>query len=217
MIARAGAPLVTDDASIIESKSCQFETWANGTQGARNYWIVPACNFGGGVELSLGLADVNPQGEPGSYQTVLQAKTVFTKAADGAWSIGAVAGVGHDSGPPAAGASSTAYYAKGLLSLYLNDELEVDLNLGTSNDFGAGAIVAAGAAIQYQPLPRTTLLAEIFRDEKGAGKYQVGLRYAIVPDRFEAFASYGNRLGNPIEASWWATLGIKINTAAFLP
>ena len=43
------------------------------------------------------------------------------------------------------------------------------------------------------------------------------MRYAIVPERFEVYASYGNRLGSTSEDAWWAVAGIRINTAPFLP
>lgn len=140
---QAGAPLITDDADVIEAKSCQFEAWAWGAHGAREYWAVPACNFTGNLELSLGVGGVNPDGEPASTQFVLHGKTVFYKADDDAWSVGAVAGVGYDSRPVPPAATSTGYYAKALLTLNPVESLEVDLNLGASNDFGAGATVAA--------------------------------------------------------------------------
>lgn len=76
-------------------------------------------------------------------------------------------------------------------------------------------MASAGAAVQFALIPRATLFAEVFRDERGPGKYQVGTRYAFIPSRLEAYVSYGNRLGNA--DSWWAIAGIRINTAPFLP
>ena len=75
--AQAGAPLVTDDASVIEEESCQFEAWINSARSARDYWAAPACNFIGNIELSLGFGGINPADEPSSQQFVVQAKTVF--------------------------------------------------------------------------------------------------------------------------------------------
>ncbi|HTN48650.1 MAG TPA: hypothetical protein VMK32_04390 [Burkholderiaceae bacterium] len=71
-------------------------------------------------------------------------------------------------------------------------------------------------AVQYQVFSRATAFAELFHDEKGPGKYQVGARYAFVLKRVEAFASYGNEFASGSE-NWWATVGIRINTAVFLP
>ncbi len=213
--ALAGAPLITDDAAVIEAKSCQLESWMEAARDARAYWLVPACNFAGKVEMAIGLGGANPDGEPNSRQYALQAKTVFGQGEDGFWSVGAVGGVLRDSGPVQDGASAWSYYAKALLSLYPSDALEVDLNLGANNVYGAGATLVAGAAVQFALIPRATLFAEVFRDERGPGKYQVGTRYAFIPSRLEAYVSYGNRLGNA--DSWWAIAGIRINTAPFLP
>ncbi len=63
----AGAPLVTDDAAIVESKSCKLESWIDVSQDARAYWVVPACNFTGHFELSVGGARVNPDEAPRSF------------------------------------------------------------------------------------------------------------------------------------------------------
>ena len=139
---------------------------------------------------------MNPADSPSSVWYAIQAKTVFAQGGDGFWSVGAVGGVIRDTGPVASDASSTTYYGKALLSLYPSEALEVDLNLGGSNVFGAGATVTAGAAVQYEVLPRATLLAEIFRDERGPGKFQLGARYAFIPSRLEGYLSYGNCLGN---------------------
>ena len=74
----------------------------------------------------------------------------------------------------------------------------------------------AGAAVQYEIIGNVQLLAEAFRDEPGRAKYQVGARYVVVPDRLEAYASYGNRFNGPSD-HWFAILGIRVQTAAFLP
>ena len=216
-LARAGAPLVTDDAAIVESKSCQVESWVDLARDARAYWVVPACNFSGHFELSVGGAGISPDEVPSSIWYAGQAKTVFGQGGDGFWSVGAVAGLIHDTGEVANDASSETYYGKTLLSLYPNEVLEVDLNLGGSNVFGAGATVTAGAAVQYGVLPRATLLAEIFRDERGPGKFQVGARYAFDPTPIEAYVSYGGRLDSASGDTWWAIIGFRAYTKPFLP
>lgn len=66
-------------------------------------------------------------------------------------------------------------------------------------------------------MPRVTLLAEIFRDERGPGKFQVGARYAFDAPPIEAHVSYGNRLGSAPGDTWWVIAGIRVYTRAFLP
>jgi hypothetical protein len=92
----------------------------------------------------------------------------------------------------------------------------LDFNLGAANTYGTGTFALAGAAVQYAVARNVQLLAEAFRDEPRGTKYQVGARYIFVPDGFEAYASYGNRLdGSPDE--WSAIIGVRLQTAAFLP
>jgi len=106
--------------------------------------------------------------------------------------------------------------AKLLASWYPRTDLEFDFNLGAANVYGTGTFALAGAAIQYAVVPSLQLLAEIFRDEPGTGKYQLGLRYIVVPDRLEAYVSYGNRFNGP-SGQWSAIVGIRVQTPAFLP
>jgi hypothetical protein len=48
-VANATHPLVTDDARIVDPKSCQVESWA-----------LPACNFTSNLELAAGAARIRP-------------------------------------------------------------------------------------------------------------------------------------------------------------
>lgn len=88
--------------------------------------------------------------------------------------------------------------------------------LGAANTYGSGTFALVGAAVQCAIACSVQLLAEAFRDEPRGGKYQVGARYIFVPDRFEAYASYGNRLSGSSD-EWSVIIGIRVQTAAFLP
>ena len=97
----------------------------------------------------------------------------------------------------------------GLASWYPRDELEIDLNLGVSYLYGSGTFAVAGVALQYAPVDTLQLLGEVFRDEPGRAKFQVGLRGIVVADRFEVYVSYGNRFD---ATQWFATAGIRLQT-----
>jgi hypothetical protein len=103
-----------------------------------------------------------------------------------------------------------------LASWYPRDDLEIDLNLGAANAYGMGTFGIAGAAVQYSITSNVQLLSEVFRDEPGRAKFQVGARYHVVPDRFEAYASYGNRFAGSSD-QWFVIAGIRLQTPAFLP
>jgi len=213
---KAAQPLVTDDAAVVAPKSCQLEAWARSAHEGGEYWAQPACNFTGALELAVGGGRARPDAGQSSSLAQLQAKTVLLSLAEREWSFGMSAGAGRDIAAPHGSSAFQLYYSKALASWYPRDDLEIDLNLGAANAYGAGTFMLAGAAIQYTIVGNLQLLAEAFRNEPGRAGYQVGARYIIVPDRFEAYASYGNRL-NASADQWFAILGIRVQTAAFLP
>jgi hypothetical protein len=213
--AQAAQPLVTDDAAVVAPKTCQLEAWARSTHDGHEYWAQPACNFTGNLELAIGGARALPDVGEASSIVQLQAKTVLFPRTDGAWSFGVAAGGARDTGAPHRSSAFQVYYARALASWYPNSNLEIDLNLGAANVYRSGTFALAGAAVQYAIVTNVQLLAEAFRDEPGRGKYQVGVRWIVIPNRFEAYVSYGNRF-NGSSDQWSAIIGIRVQTAPLL-
>jgi len=209
----AGQPLVTDDAAIVAPGTCQLEAWWHPHHDGHEYWAQPACNFTGNLELAVGLARSFPDGAPTSSLIHLQAKTAGFSRDDNRWSFGIVASGDRDTGAPHGRTAFQAFNVTGLASWYPRDDLEIDLNLGASYQHGSGSFAVAGVAAQYQAIDRVQLLGEIFRDDPRRAKFQVGLRGVVVQDRFEVYASYGNRFD---AAQWFATVGIRLQTPEFL-
>ena len=212
----AAQPLVTDDAAVVAPKTCQLEAWVLSHHDGRDYVAQPACNFTGNLELSVGAGRARPNDGESTSLLQLQAKTVLFALDDRVWSFGAVGGAARDTGAPHGSSAFQAFYAKALASWYPREDLEIDLNIGAANAYGQGTFALAGAAIQYTVVTNVQLLAEAFRAEPGTPRYQVGARFIIVPDRLEAYASYGNRF-NGSSDQWSAIFGIRLQTAAFLP
>ena len=214
--AHAGQPLVTDDAAVVAPKTCQLEAWIDSEHEGRQYWAQPACNFTGNLELAVGGARTVPHSGATSSLVQLQAKTVLFSADDDAWSFGMAAGAGRDTATSHGRSAFQLYYARALASLHPSSDLEIDLNLGAANVYGTGTFAVAAAAVQYTIAGHVQLLGEVYRGEPGRASYQVGARYIVVPDRFEAYASYGNRF-NGSSDQWSAIVGIRLQTPAFLP
>ena len=214
--AHAGQPLATDDAAVVIPKTCQFEAWTVETRHSREYWALPACNFTGNLELAAGGARVHPDADQSSSLIALQAKTVLLPADNRSWSLGVVGGGMRDTGAPHGGSAFQTFYAKGLASWYPRNDLEIDFNLGAANAYGSGTFALAGAAIQYSIVSKLQLLAEVFRDEPGPSKYQIGARWIVIKDRFEAYISYENLFQGPSDG-WSAVVGIRLQTPKFLP
>jgi hypothetical protein len=214
--AGAAAPMVTDDAAVIDPRTCQLEVWFEGARSGRTDWIVPACNVTGNLELSLGYAGQHVAGDGSSRVAGLQAKSVLAGDGSSGWALGVAAGGGVVAGQGGA-TRQTRYFGRALLSLYPLDWLEVDFNAGADDASGTGAVATVGGALQLTLGPRTTAFAEVFRDERGPGKYQVGLTVELAAQRVAVFASYGAGLTLGLASRWWSTLGIRINTAPLLP
>ncbi|HET7097523.1 MAG TPA: hypothetical protein VFJ68_09040 [Casimicrobiaceae bacterium] len=209
----AGQPLVTDDAAIVAPGTCQLEAWYHPTHDGHEYWAQPACNFTGNLELAVGVARSYPDDDPTSSLIHLQAKTVLFPRDDGQWSFGVVGSGDRDTGAAHGRTAFQAFNVTGLASWYPREDLEIDLNLGVSYQYGSGTFAFAAAAVQYAVIETVQLLAEVFHDEPGRAKFQVGVRGIVVPDRFEVYASYGNPFN---AARWFATLGIRLQTPEFL-
>ena len=214
--AQAAQPLVTDDAAVVAPKTCQLEGSVRAARDGALWAAQPACNFGGELEWSVGAGHLAPDADPSSTIVQLQGKAVLYRTADAMWSYGALGGALRDTGAPHGSSAFQGYYAKGLASWYPSDALELDFNLGAANAHGQGTFALAGAAATWRVVPGVQLLGEVFRDEPGRWKFQVGMRSIVVPDRFEIYASYANKFGRSGAADVVVT-GFRLQTPAFLP
>jgi hypothetical protein len=136
-------------------------------------------------------------------------------AIDGTASLGASAGALRDTGAPHGSSAFQAYYAKAIASWYPRDTLELDFNVGAASSRGDGTFALAGAAVQWTAVAGWQLLAEVFHDEPGRWKYQLGARSIVVANRVELFASFGNRFGRSSATDFIVT-GFRLQTPEFL-
>jgi hypothetical protein len=213
---QAGQPLVTDDAAVVAAKTCQFEAGVRATRDDALWFAQPACNFGGDVEWSAGGGHLAPDANPSSTITQLQVKAVLFRTTDSKGSLGVSAGAVRDTGAPHGRSAFQGYYARGLASWYPRSDLEFDLNLGVANVRGPGTYAIAGVAATGTVVTGFQLLGEVYHDEPGPWKFQVGWRSIVVPNRFEVYASYGNRFSRS-SAGGFAAAGFRLQTPEFLP
>ncbi|MEO7405050.1 MAG: hypothetical protein ABIU95_15410, partial [Burkholderiales bacterium] len=79
--AHAARPLITDDARTVDPKACQVESWFRRNKTSDEFWAIPACNFTGNLELSVGGAIGRDTGRdnPGTRtnDVLVQGKTLF--------------------------------------------------------------------------------------------------------------------------------------------
>lgn len=211
--ARAGQPLATDDASILEPGVCQIEAWHRWTDnGGHEGWGIPACSVSEHLELAIGGARYRGEGE-GHGKLLLQAKTVLWRAADERWSVGAVASWVRDNGRRSEeGDGFHEFAGLGLLSFrHPNDLLRVHANAGWVRSRNEFSTSAWGTAVEYDFAESWTLLGEAYRDSPGRPFYQAGIRFTMVQDRVELFVSGGDRIGGE-RSEWFVKFGVRMQS-----
>jgi hypothetical protein len=210
--AGAAQPLVTDDASILERGFCQLEAWHRwGDNGDHEGWGVPACGVHKYLELSIGGARYRSGGE-GHGKLLVQAKTVFWRAPEERWSIGAVATAVRDTGRTNESNWFHEYAALGLVSFnHPNEVLRLHANAGVVGNRGEFNTYAWGTAVEYDFAESWTLLAEVFRNAPGRPSYQAGIRFTMVQDRVELFLTGGDRIGGQ-GGEWFVKFGARLQS-----
>lgn len=211
--ALAGEPLATDDASILPKGVCQVESWRRwSTGGGQEGWLLPACSVNDSVEVAVGGARYRDPDVGGHSLLLLQAKTVFYRDPGDRWSAGAVAGAVRDGGHESRGNVFHDASALGLVSFNALDEtLRLHVNAGVVYSRDAFTTGAWGAAAEFDLREDWTVMGELFRDEPGRPKFQLGLRYTLVTDRVELFVSGGDRLSGNGD-TWFAKFGVRFQT-----
>lgn len=207
--------MVTDDARIVDAKACQLESWVKDSRGRSEYWALPACNFTGNLELTLGGARASAIGQAPTTGVVLQGKTIFKALETNGWGIGLAAGMAR---PPQTAAGQRDWYAYVPTSFSFHDDaMVVHANVGWLRDGQSRRDrLTWGAGTEARLAERTWLIAETFGQNAGKPFYQLGLRIWLVPDRIQLDATYGDRNGGNRQERW-LSIGLRILSAPFLP
>jgi hypothetical protein len=220
--AYAARPLNTDDARVVDVKSCQVESWTRIEQSRKEYWALPGCNFGGDVEFTLGGGHFRDEGQTAS-DLLAQAKVLVKPLTTNGWGA-AITGGAIRHRPLGGEASSTDVYVNVPLSFSLADDRYVlHTNTGWLHDAANKRHVATwGVGGETQLNEHVGVIAEAFGQVSRDSFYQVGLRFWIVPNRVQIDTTYGNRIGAAVGAAQgtqarWFSIGLRLLSPAFLP
>lgn len=212
---QAARPMITDDARIVDAKACQLESWVKKNPDSTEIWALPACNFTGNLELTLGGALTREDGQTRTTDAQAQGKTLFKTMEPNGWGIGLAAGtVRH---PPA---NSRDWYAYVPTSFsFRNDAVVVHTNLGWLREGETRRNhLTWGLGTEAQLAERTWLIAETFGQNQGKPFHQLGLRYWLVPNSIQLDATYGNRNRNGGgSGERWFSIGLRLLSVPFLP
>lgn len=209
--AHAVRPMITDDARIVDAKACQLESWVKKNPDSTEIWALPACNFTGNLEFTLGEATTEAAGRTQTTDAVVQGKILFKTMDINGWGTGLTAGtVRHPH------ANARDWYAYMPISFSFRDDAGVvHANLGWLREGETRRNrLTWGLGTEAQLAERTWLIAETFGQDQGKPFHQLGLRHWLVPDRVQLDATYGNRNGG---GERWFSIGLRLLSVPFLP
>lgn len=200
--AQAGSPLQTDDAGVLAAGECELEGTAlrRSTAGERSTEtsLQAGCGFGWNSQFAVALATARSQGVRESG-LALGGKTGLWQGAGRDDEAAALALAWQVAGAKIPG-ESWRHAESGLnliASLPVAADLTLHANLGHARSeldrqdtttWGLGIEHAGfGAAQRWAPM------AEVFGDDRERPSWNLGLRYAAVPDKVFVVVSYGRQ------------------------
>jgi hypothetical protein len=217
--ARAARPMITDDARVVDPKTCQLETWARHNRGGPNeLWAVPSCNFGGDLEIAVGGAIAHDSGSATVSDTLAQVKYLPRplKADDWGWGI-TLGGASNARINPRANQIDNLYLNLPASLSLRDDAILLHANVGALHDtherrtratWGLGSEILLRGDVQ--------LIAETFGEAGARPFLHGGLRIWLVRNRVQVDTTVGTRAGAWGEQRWF-TVGLRLLSPPFLP
>jgi len=212
-------PFITDDARITEKGACQVETWGQIGPGNDQFWLLPACDPFGHVELTAGFAML-PDADHDTPQhpaVLLQGKALLRALHPNDFGVALAVGSLIDARPLTAEdqqLGSLYGYVPVSFSI-LDDRLVVHINVGFRyEDDDKDARATWGVAGELEILPRLYGMLETYGSSDETPFMQVGARIWLVPSHLQVDTAYGTQLqaGN----NDWVTIGLRFISPPFL-
>ena len=216
---QAARPMNTDDARIVDPKSCQLESWVKRPSGHTEFWAQPACNFTGNLELTVGSAVTRQSGDWHYSAQMMQGKTLLRPLQTNGWGLAMALGMARDPQREAGGGHDAYAYIPVSFSL-ADDRVVLHTNLGWLREQDSRRNhMTWGLGSETQLLAHTWLIAETYGQGQGKPFYQFGLRHWLVPERVQVDATFGSRLSShsQIGSQRWVSIGLRLLSPAFLP
>ena len=210
-VALAARPFVTDDARLTNEESCQLESWVRVYPGSKEFWALPACNPAGNFEVTAGGGRARPDGAAGTSDYILQAKTLFRPLATNDWGWGlAVGKVFHPGISPGPNLLGNTYAYIPVSVSFNNDALILHTNIGWLRDQASGRQNTTwGVGTEMKITDRLLAIAETFGDNRAQPYWQIGARFAVVPDKVQIDTTIGGQVDGPRDGRW-ISFGLRL-------
>ena len=212
LLCQAGRPLQTEDAGILEAKTCEVEgvsarTRVASASSVRDSALQLGCGVGFNSQVALA-ASHSSDGTDRERSLHLGGKTQV-------WSVGGDDGIaltlawGVAGARAAAGGWKTAgMEARAVVSVPAGP-LTWHLNLGHERDTRArSSSTIWGLALEHEGFGALAPMAELFGNDREASWWNLGLRYTIAKDKTYLDMSYGRQMRSG--TSSLLTVGFKL-------
>jgi hypothetical protein len=214
--ALAGRPLTTEDASVLGDKACQLEAWVDRASETTQAWLVPACNFGLGIEWQVGFSRAWEGGRSYLPEAYAQAKGLFREMNDESpWGVGWVVGVVRQPTNETYRGWENPYVLLPVSVAGGDFTLHVQPGWSRERESGSDRFVW-GVAGEYAANERVALVAETFGVDREKPFVRAGLRWSAIKDRLDFDLTYVTRPGGTREERL-VSLGLAWQSGAFLP
>lgn len=214
----AARPMLTDDARVVDAKSCQLETWVRENKDSTEYWALPACNFTGNLELTVGGAKGKDNSNTETTDIVYQAKTLIKELETNGWGIGLVVGnVRHPQINTESNVIGNLYAYVPASFSFLDDRFVLHTNLGALHSKDEkNTYITWGLGSETKLTNRSYLIGEVFGQNKSNPFFQLGIRYWLVPNHVQFDTTYGNRMNDTSEEQWFS-IGLRLLSNPIIP
>jgi hypothetical protein len=184
LTAHAARPFNTDDARVVDLGGCQVETFykKQETYSGSEFWLLPACNpFG--IELTVGGNRIE-----GDDSLILQGKILLKPLVTNG--IGFAISGGFFGGQPFVNTIGSFSF--------LDDRAVIHANLGAIRDDKADLLRGTyGLGLEALVIaPRLYGILEVYGQRGEEPTLHYGVRFWIVPNRFQIDATHGQQNGS---------------------
>jgi hypothetical protein len=207
----AGRPMTTDDAALLSDKGCQVESWVERAESQTGYWMLPACNVGGNLELTLGGARIVGNGRTQNL-TVVQGKTLFKPLSTDGWGFGMAVGSQSDAEHAA---DDNVFVNLPLSFSFHDDRVLLHINAGWLHPRAGGDLATWGIGTEWQWSERSAIAMEAFRQDAGKPSWQFSARHQL-SERLQIDASYGDRFARG-QGGRLVSIGIVLFADSIIP
>ena len=215
-IAMAARPMLTDDARIVDPKSCQLESWVRDSKQVTEYWALPACNVSENLEVTIGGSLEGEKGHSSFANELYQIKSIIQPIASNQTGFAISIGNGRDP-KRTMNKAIQDWYLNVPISYPYNDRLVIHTNLGVTHLTDEHTEkMNWGLSSEYNYNERIDLISEVFNQSSNSTYFQFGLRYWLIKNRAQIDTTYMNSF-NHIGEDQSFSIGLRLLSLPFLP